>query len=283
MPRPNSILILFCLLPALAAAQEWFPVGARWEVNQTIFFPPGNTFFNIRVVEEDTINGIIMRRIQGGCTCSEWDAFTHMYTEGDRVFAYAPSLDSAKLLYDFTLHPGDTLTYTSGLTDPTYFRLDSVTLADFNGTPIRVQHLSWLEGWTFIGFQIYELIGGATCLYPQVQFCDPGSGNVICYEDPNHGIFNVSGPCLSSITSIAPEVRACRLYPNPASNRVDIESDTPMRAVRFVESTTGHITPFPLSGDMKEGILIDHLPRGVYVVQVMFSDGTVSAGRVVLQ
>ncbi len=267
----------------MAATQEWFPVGARWEVNQTIFFPPGNTFFNIRVIEEDTLSGKIMRRLEGGCACSPWGEYSHVYAEDDRVYAYAPSLDSTQLLYDFTLLPGDTLTYTSALTEPTYFRLDSVTLADFNGTPIRVQHLSWLEGWMFIGFKIYEFIGGYDCLYPQVQFCDPGSGAVICYEDPNHGIFNVSGPCLSSITPTTFIAHTVRIFPSPATSSVKIESDAQLNAARLVESTTGRITQFAMAGTTAENIPVDHLPRGVYIVQVMFTDGTVSVGRVVLQ
>jgi hypothetical protein len=64
---------------------------------------------------------------------------------------------------------------------------------------------------------------------------------------------------------------------------VDITSDTPLNAIRLVESTTGRMTTFALSGTMTESILVDHMPRGVYAVQVMFIDGTVSVGRVVLQ
>jgi hypothetical protein len=56
-----------------------------------------------------------------------------------------------------------------------------------------------------------------------------------------------------------------------------------LNAIRLVESTTGRMTTFALSGTMTESILVDHMPRGVYAVQVMFIDGTVSVGRVVLQ
>jgi hypothetical protein len=283
MIRLCFLIALLVAGPASAPGQEWFPVGARWEVNQLIFFPPGNTSFNIRVVGEDTLDGRLMRRLEGGCACTPWHDYSHVYEENDRVYAYDPKGNSYELLYDFTLEPGDTLTYTLPDDGPTYFRLDSVTLADFNGTPIRVQHLSWLEGWMFIGFQIYEFVGGYTCLYPQVQYCDPGSGAVICYEDPNHGIFNVSGPCLSSTTPNRSESHTFRIYPNPPISRVDITSDTPLNGIRLVESTTGRMTTFPLSGIMTESILVDHMPRGVYAVQVMFTDGTVSVGRLVLQ
>ena len=144
MIRQCFLIAMFVAGPASAPGQEWFPVGARWEVNQLIFFPPGNTYFNIRVVGEDTLDGRLMRRLEGGCACAPWHDYSYVYEDNDRVYAYDPFGGSYKLLYDFTLEPGDTLTYALPDDGPTYFRLDSVTLADFNGTPIRVQHLSWL-------------------------------------------------------------------------------------------------------------------------------------------
>ncbi len=280
MTRPYSILLVFGLLPAMAEAQEWFPVGARWEIYQTVFFEPDTTRL-LEVTGEDTIGGRVMRRLKGGCFCQDWRDPTHVYEENDRVFEYDAIEGRERLLFDFTLHPGDTLTYE--YSGPAHFRLDSVTLADFNGTPIRVQHFSWLDGWYFIGDRIYEYMGSSECLNPQDAVCDPLSGPVLCYDDPVHGTFGFGSECMISSVDLSPAKPHVVVYPNPAFTDITVDAERPIEAVRLVPIPGGLSMKADGAASTTACIPVAQLPRGVYAVQVMFTDSKVSVGRVVLQ
>lgn len=279
------VLISFCDVKA----QEWFPVGASWYYNQVILFE-GEGYAYFEVEEELVINGRICKIISGHCFCTISGLEGYFYQEGDKIYLYNPDVeDSLKLLYDFTRVPGDTLTITSDeLVADGEFLIDSITTIQFGSETLRVQHISALNDHAGWGSIIIEKIGANGCLYPQVTFCDPATGGLRCYEDPLVGLINFQDPiqaCNYITTSVAEPTESMDLtiYPNPASNLLQIRSDRNIERLRFFNSLgTPHSQ---ISVSFNHGIVLDlyDIPDGFYVMLIGLDNGQTVYRSVVIQ
>lgn len=281
MMRWIHIIIISVFLNIAGIGQEWFPVGAIWHYSQTHFWPPMETSSQFQVISETQIQGKNCKLIQGACNCAP-DLGNIVCQEGDTVFRYNLESDSFTILYDFSLQSGDTLTFSFEGFDPTYYLLDSVSQVFLNGIPIRVQHLSWIDGNSVaIGLKNYEYIGNDGCFYPQVGVCDPLTGGLRCYEDSVFGLQKFSGfnldcsAVISSQNNSSPQ--SVNFYPNPANNYLTIE-------------TSGHLAKIELFDFWGQSIVVKkqpdwpiinlgEIPSGLYVVKLTFFNQQSFIGR----
>lgn len=279
----RTFLYFFILLQSQAVAQEWFPIGATWHYNQTIFFPPGNTYVTMEVTGETTIDGKLYRIISGGCFCAE-DQGNYLHQDGDKIYRYDPGTDQSSLLYDFTLQPGDTMNYYSAITEVSRYLLDSITYIIIDTTSLRVQHFTWLEGWIDMGTTIYERIGSSGCLYPQIGFCDPGTGGLRCYEDTIIGLHKFIPPqmeCDYVTGTLDVESSNLTMYPNPASDILTIESSNIISTIQLLDLSGNHITTMICQTEHCILDLQDY-NTGMYFLKSVFTDGRAVVRKLII-
>jgi len=277
---------LVCLIIFSSArihSQEWFPVGASWYYNQTIFFPPGNSYVHMEVTGEEIINGKLYRIVSGGCFCGE-QLGNYLHQDGDKIYRYDPEDNQSSLLYDFTLLPGDTMSYYSEITDVTHYVLDSISYLILDSTLLRVQHFHKLEGWLEMGTTIYERIGSAGCLYPQIGFCDPLTGGLRCYEDTIIGLQKFIPPemeCDYVTGTFDVGSSNLALYPNPASDIITIESSDNLSFIQLIDLSGNNLATVTCQTEHCS-LDIKLFTPGMYILKTVFKDGRVVVRKVII-
>lgn len=283
------LLIIGSVFCSGAKAQEWFPLGASWYYNQVILLE-GETYSYFEVTDEVFINGKVCKIISGSCNCTMPGIGGYFYQEGEKIYLYNPGIaDSLRLLYDFTLVAGDTLTFKgdSLFGGDALFLIDSIALMQFGPETLRVQYLSDLNfniGW---GSKIIERIGSNGCMYPQVNFCDPGTGGLRCYEDDEIGLINFQIPprSCSYITAVDdPSVASVmNIYPNPATNIIHIHSEEPIEQLIIINNLGISVDKISSLSTTEIELDIHSIPAGLYRLQAVLRDHQIVNQSIVIQ
>ena len=284
------ILILICTLSFSFAstAQDWFPLGATWYYNQIILLE-GETYVQFQVTGDTILQGKNCRIISGSCNCGIPSAGGYFYQEGDRVYAYHAETESFKVFYDFTLVAGDTIVFPgdSLVGGDGYFLIDSVTTMQVGSLNLRVQHLTALNINITWGNKIIELIGSNGCMYPQVTFCDPSTGGLRCYEDGQIGLINFQSPprsCTYSTGIDDPlEVSVLKIFPNPATNLLNIQSEKPIKQITLINNLGMLVYQSSSVNNTEHQMEVHSLPAGVYRLEAMLNDHKIVYQSVVIQ
>ena len=251
------------------SAQNWAPIGARWHYGQTNLGPPGTTFRLFESVGDTIIDGRVCSVVEGRCNCTnEMPNANFLYEEEGRVFLYSSVTETFNLLYDFTLAPGESWVVHFDTGDSTSFTVDSVSYLVSGEDSLRVLHLDPLQGNYRIGDAVIEKIGGTSCMYPMISFCDPLTGGIRCYEDEALGLiqFNESVGCTFTPVEEA-RAESIDVFPIPTTGKVNIRSSFQIRRL-IVYDLTGKIQyEAQVNTDFAE-ISIEALSAGCYFLRV---------------
>jgi len=271
-------------ITSILYSQQWFPDGATWYYNQTEFLPGGNYYNFFEVLGKATINGKTCKLVNGGCNCSTYGYSNYLYEENNKIFRYNPDKDTFDILYDFTLAVGDTFRIGVGIDTGAYV-LNAMSTQFLNGIPVRVQHFEGLDWNVAIGLETYEFIGNSYCLYPQLGFCDPLTGDLRCYEDSIFGLQKFNGfhfACDTVITSIHnPGWQSIEVFPNPVDNLLTIRSDHLIAIVEVLDIYSGR-TLIRLGADREFQIPVSHLPSATYLIKTTLEDHSYSFRKLVI-
>lgn len=269
-------------------AQEWFPVGASWYYNQVILLQ-GETYVHFEVIGDTIIQGKNCKIISGSCNCVVPGVGSIVYQEGDKIYSYNSEPDTFRLLYDFTLEPGDTLIFEG---DPDvggdgYYLIDSITTIQVGSQTLRVQHITHLAFDVVWGDIIIERIGSNGCLYPVIGFCDPSTGGLRCYEDAETGLINFQTPPRSCtyVTGIddplaVPDVK---IFPNPATYILNIQSENPIEQITLFNNLGIPVLRNAFDGQTAFDLEVYLMPPGMYYVHIVLTDHQVVRRSVIIQ
>lgn len=273
---------------SILQAQNWFPTGASWYYNQIILFQ-GETYSFFEVTGDTIIQGKACKVINGGCNCGIPGVGSFVYEEDDKIFAYNFEADTFRLLYDFNLLPGDTLIFEG---DPLgagdgIFLIDSVTYIQVGSLNLRVQHITTLSFNVVWGDEIIERIGSNGCLYPQDGVCDPLTGGLRCYEDPDIGLINFQSPerpCnyISTGTTQILEEPSMNVYPNPTTSAFRIDSKQIIEKIELFNSLTILSYQNLSIGINHIEIDVGFLPPGFYFIKITTRDNMFKVKPVII-
>jgi hypothetical protein len=193
------------------------------------------------------------------------------------------------LLYDFNLLAGDTLVLKGdpSLGEDGIFLIDSVTLIQVDTLQLRVQHITELSFSIGLGSKIIERIGSDGCLFPQVSVCDPLTGGLRCYEDPETGLINFQipeKPCNNTTSSI-PDLddHTLSISPNPTSGILQIQTDQSIEKIELFNSVMTPCYEIIKPDFTHTEINIASFPSGIYFLRISTIDKKVLVKRIVLQ
>lgn len=300
----NTILILTSVLfTHLCFGQEFAPLNAEWHFQKWSINDDYIVDYYSTKAEYDTVlNGnyatVLTYRFNGTIIP---DAQIIIMEAGGKVYFYEDS--SFKLLYDFTLSVGDTLTFSvpqnfhyydiscgpypdTSLLNLAQVTIDSIipTIFDnqvldvFHTTPIYTnspQYFSWELG------SIKERIGSFNGLFgfSTTQCLGGDFGHFRCYSDSVLTYYLSVEDCdyTTGINSIAYKLPVS-IYPNPVTNAITIETtlrqDTPLQIV--FKNTLGQIIYIinekAISGLYKKTIDLN-LGQGIYFLTLQTNQG----------
>lgn len=283
------LLIIGILFVKKSMAQEWLPVGASWYYNQAVLFQ-GETYKYFEVSGDTTIQDKNCKILSGVCECDGYSSKNIIFQDADRIYLFSQKADSFRILYDFTLSKGDTMFYKG---DPDiegdgYYLIDSITSIQAGSLNLKVQHITWLAGYLWFGRKIIERIGSDACFFPIISFCDPGTGGLRCYEDPETGLINFQDPerpCdyISVGTSEPEEAQSFHVYPNPTSSTFNIESNLIIQEIELFNNLSKLSYQNHSVGNDHIELNVGHLVPGFYFIRIITSDNNFIIRPIIIQ
>lgn len=222
---------------------EFAPIGAKWYFPEVYFNSPNQGLVSYTSVAEEVIfNRSVKTLLKDNGTCNgEADEY-YVTDKSDSTFLYNPNNDRLELQWINKANVGDSWeiykTFSS-VPDTLICTVDSISTYTFpNGEFSRVQHVTLESRYGDIRQTvIYDRMGFFTSLFPveMVSVCDGDFElDLRCYEDDEVGLINFSdvGCLYTPVDNIENEL-SIKLYPNPASSKVNIEAELPISEIKI--------------------------------------------------
>jgi len=264
------------LISFITFGQVYFPLveeGKVWSTFHNICLCGGSTEFT--KFEGDTlINGKTYKIVwtTNDTNLTGWDLNGQIREENFKVYYGYPYGTDEFLIYDFLFIPGDTLYL---MNSPYPYIMDSVGMTTLlNGEPRPVYYLtspdfncteSWIEG---VGSN-YGILNGGFC---GMVGDDP---EMICFTE--NGVLKYQNSEYEKcyvITSVnEPSVKTFSVYPNPVTNRINVEGLVSgagrtlfelidlQGTVVFSDYFSGSSETFHLSGNIRKGVYAYRISR----------------------
>ncbi len=273
----------------LQAQLAWFQIGDEWtfEVYKG-WFPEVSGLNRIKIEKEVNLGGeswMWLRRYH--YLDSSPNAYHYARQEGDKIYVWG-GVNSKRLVYDFSLVPGDTLKFI-----PSYYYAVLDTGSVFLAGQVRrtqtVQH-------SFINYPLLLVEGigavgnpedsddkyACSYIFLDADFCHAAGDGTTAYFrcfGNTQGVYAPFEGCLVSADKLdAPT--PVRVWPNPANDRLFVQGNCRMlqlcdaqgRIVLEEKRFAGNTTEIPTC----------QLPNGLYFLICRFDGGEIYTHKVVL-
>lgn len=202
--------------------------------------------------------------------------------EEEKVFLYNTADSVEVLIYDFNLEVGDTFISKESPSaegvEMTVTAVDSIQLLDGSyrkrieldcGSNFTIE---WVKG---IGNIDYPLSGTIYSCFFDVP------GRLLCYYSGTNpvyeGVNSVEGCWLVDVEEIPQE--EINVYPNPITDRISIEAETPIVLVKLY-NIQGQLI---LESKDSDNIIVDKLNGGMYILHLVNNKGQELSKRIVIK
>jgi hypothetical protein len=301
------ILLLFMVvLTHLCYAQEFAPLNAEWHFQKwTLNDDYIVEYYSAKAERDTVINGnyaTILTNKRNGTIMP--DAEIILSEDNGKVYFFESN--SFKLLYDFTLSVGDTLTFSvpqnyyyydiscgdnpgSSMLNRAQVKIDSIIPVMFENQLLDVfyttsiydnsgSYFSWELG------PVVERIGSYGGLFGfSTSQCLGGEwGHFRCYSDSLLTYYLSVEDCNYTTTGInnVADKLPVSVYPNPATNYFTVE--TSFEGIYQLQDLTGKVLLSGLAtGETKFSIDISALSKGIYLLSLI--DGEQQVNRKVVK
>lgn len=300
--KPLFTFIIFTLFFSNAFAQNTFaPPGSEWYHNMT-YAPYG--VFHSYYAGDTIIQGIPCRIVkQDAHEYQSWiDQYLvignnpdlYIYNNTDTVFVFNIPFGKFTPLYIFNVVAGDTITlpitgnYIINADSFFTFVVDSVNTTTYDTAHLKTVYEHVITSNYEIAYSgaYAEKIGGVNSLWLNGAVVlltdDTESENGLrCYSDPSTSIKMVQGNCdiyNESVTTV--EAGDLKVYPNPATDEININWGTPFTGNIQLFSATGQIL-YTRTITAKQSMSIDvsKIPNGIYLLSTT-QNGVTTTKRV---
>jgi len=228
----KKLVLLFFVLrlmaPLCVVAQEWAPIGAKWNYSIYQILDPIVFHFGIESTGDTTINGKSCKSLvftePQNC---DGTITQYIYADSNKVYYYDQVGNDFNLLYDFDANTNDSWkVITNSPADSFTVNVDSTSSITINSNTLKVLYISSSSlVWDFAGMAI-DRIGLTSYFFPQYGLCDPFVRPLRCYEDSTIGLYNTNEApvCEGLYTSIKAiensESENIKIYPTMMSEAV---------------------------------------------------------------
>ncbi|PID88313.1 MAG: hypothetical protein CSB06_00735 [Bacteroidia bacterium] len=305
-----QVLIAFCLVSLNMNAQQWYPGNANWIFNkQELLSFPAHGYIKYSVIKDTIISDTTAKLITidtlhyNGEKSVKDSLF--MYESNSRIYFW--NGNQFKLMYDFNLNVGDTLSVDIDILNcdsVSPIIVDSISNMNLNGQDLKVQHISYTlyaEGQygfnSTISEQLVERIGSEkhfifspSCIIED-EFTYSGlrcyNDNTISYKNEwwkNHFPEIACDSLLNATTTNIKETIKGEflISPNPTNDFVTISN-------RNVFADDFYIELYNLSGEQLDRIFckntatidLNKYQSGVYIIKIYQNSTTVYTFKII--
>jgi hypothetical protein len=297
---------ILCLPFSLLLAQqlEFAPLNAQWYYREycqqsPLFSPCG--YHEVLAHRDTLIQGDSCRVVEIRDDGS-WlpNSQVILKTEGEQVFFWENQ--QFKLLYDFGLGAGDTLSFQIPHHMPAYdlacgevpdtaaiyrVRIDSVALVDIDGSLLKRQYTSLLESPAWAMGQITEKLGSEWGLFglSGVQCLSGFPGYFRCYQDANISYQASAEACDATTPLENTQPRfSFRIYPQPAHDWLQLTVDATYPWSLVIYDARGRsVLARENVRQNKLSLPVGSLSPGVYLLRVEVEGQGGSTEKIVIQ
>jgi len=292
--RTTVLAILLAMSTSTSWGQAFAPLNAIWHYEHFCNLPPWEEscgHFTVEAVRDTMIDGMtanILEYRDMGVVVPEAEIIIR--EDANRVYFYENG--QFKLLYDFNLNEGDTMTFSVpqnvahydftcgggyGVPDSAQVRIDSTALTEVDGQLLKTLYSTAIivpgnEDSAWVLEQFTERIGSHAGLFGYTTFVCLGgfSGYLRCYNDSLVSYTTVAEACdfVMGLNETA-EDNSISIYPNPTASRVFVESSAENIIGYTVRSMSGQVLLEQLNQSLTRiGIDLSEIPSGIYIVEI---------------
>lgn len=292
--KKHLLTIILLMLVALANAQNWAPIGAKWTYGRSSIWLPIVEYCDWVSTSDSLVNGHNCRLIKRNGSVAQSDLSDKLitYEDSNRIFLYNTTMNLFTVLYDFNKNAGETWTMTLDTCD-LLITVDSTGIDTINGVPLKTLYIS-SENFAFDG-KIIQGIGHLRGPNPDINYhCH----NILvdgtfytglrCYEDSIIGFhdFGIAPSCYysTSINEAALNADQISVHPNPFSSQTTIEATAAFDNASLTIFNTFGQQMKQLNNLSGSSIIFhrDNLPSGIYFFRLARPDGTFATGKLVI-
>lgn len=304
----KTFLTALIVTSALTAwSQDFAPLNAKWHYENFCHMPPWHGscgYFTVEVVRDTVVNGLaasVLENRNMGAIIPEAEVIIR--EDGDRVYFFENG--QLKLLYDFNLNAGDTMTFSIPhnsiyydfscgffpdtsltarvlVTSTNLTEVDGQLLKVLNTSPIFTEggdHFNWVLG------SVSQRIGSSGGLFgfSETQCLGGFSGHLRCYSDSLISLTTITEAC-DFVTGVdgSRGMGTVAIYPNPTSSTVRVEStDGEISAYRISNMSSQIVLDRRFAPSATINIDLGHLPQGLYILEAHGLNGNVTRERIV--
>lgn len=226
-----------------AKCQNFMQVGSEWNYKSTPWENPSIGTNTCQITGDTLIDGKnCLIFVQDHENCNGRPKVNYLYPTGDSILFYDEPDSSFKLLYDFSLEVGDTMTFETGIhswSEERYtilMRVDSIQTFPENSIDLKYFHVTY--GFYFDDTGFYFENGGATIIEgigstdnffhvaDATGYChNRYTKGLRCFSSPSYPLVKFSQEACVTVANI--EIDAdldFQLYPNPFANEIQLRS-----------------------------------------------------------
>jgi len=294
--------LVLLVTTALCSAQDFAPIGAGWTYTQWCLSDPLCGFVSLTAVGDTMIAGkttsIILKHYTGGdITPSNLpaDSRKFLYEENKQIFMYDLVYENFKLIYDFNLNVGDSLTIKDSTESSSIFpslpgetsffkiRIDSIGILILNSDTLITQYTSPIfpagAGFNVNALQYtgrnIERIGNTSNFLGTSIEMSPGGylPRLICYNDLNIN-YGPAEYCTVGLNETSNEIEL-KFFPNLFTDRIFINGHVEKLNQITIYDITGRIVHTSKLFPFDNSIDLSSLQTGMFIIS--YSDNNDNA------
>lgn len=292
--------ILLMSMQTMNAQITWAPAGALWHYGYDAMCYYGYT--QVTVEGDTLIEGIACRKMRSvttaayACTqiptcCTEIvNVLNYTYADEDHVYHWnGIDFDT---IYDFTLQVGDSYSVgANNLCPEGTLNVTEVGVVQINEFDLRYYDFEMESSDAMIlGGRIIERIGvihdGYLFPQPGCKLDVGGNSPFRCYYDPEFGLYSEmwgNNACDFVLSIDSPLVsNGIKLYPNPATDQLQIQSNTVIREYQLIDNT-GRLVLRDKIASLNANINLSPCQPGIYIIKFLAEDGTITHNRLLIE
>jgi hypothetical protein len=289
-----TTIFLIVFQVGILFGQEFAPIGAKWHYTENFAFSGDISYLYIESVGDTIINGKECKVLEnnGGLFCVFHNERDFVYYEDSIAYFYVPQIDSFQVLFNMRAQKDSSwinIFWTEPIAklDTIQIVVDSVSFVTINSNNLKKLHVTYKSlnyGWENMQYpgEIIERIGDISYLFNLYSLsgmvCDANySGGLRCYEDSELGFYSTGIADSCNYTYIWTGIEsenagsAFKIYPNPATDRVEIESTTNKKFTISLSDLSGKtLIETELFGS--SGIDLTDFQKGIYLLKITSED-----------
>ncbi len=285
-------------------AQEFAPVGAEWHYDEQFAFS-GNINYMKFTSEKDTlINGQICKKItkRHKIGCNERPEIEYLYTSNDTVFFLDTIFNEFQILYVFSANQGESwnikIEDENLDIDTIIVNVDSTSITNINGFNLKTLYVTYHKQAEYTyesdySSTIIEKIGDVKYMFnwnpwENIACDDNWTQGLRCYYDSLIGSYstNIADSC--EYTYIWTEIKDTKntndifkIYPNPTSNFINIETDNNTNYSIEILDITGKLVYSTKTASNKK-IKLNNFNSGIYLLRIKDNDNIISSKKIII-